>query len=551
MSSTQVLPTPRPPPFSGKAAGVVLLITVIYGFYAAIMIYNSSVLYLGQRWYCLLDDAMISMRYARNLAGGLGLVWNAGERVEGLTNPGWALIMALVHLIEPNRAYTSLYIQIVSALSIAATISVVARLAWQLSRGSLSVTACTAAATGFYYPLNYFSLFGMETGILALFITSAAASFVYNSANLKFPLASYVFLGIATLIRIDMAVPLLVIGVYGMLTSSAPNRFRHLAALVIVLLVFVGGQTLARMVYYGYPVPNTYYLKMTGFPVLLRIARGVMVTGTSLGYLLWPTILAGLCYVLYFRGKGLSLARQRLRKLLQPQNTHPIVLLLLLFAGQAAYSAYVGGDAWEWLVFCNRYMVVAVPLLMIPYFMLLIKAIKTLGLARFLLRNPYAELSIILLAVLLSVFLVNSQSFNKQHRGEVYLANKPLLYNDNRVAVLSSVMLRGAAGDRIASDCAGAIPYFIDGYAVDPLGKCDGYISRLTVKREYWIYSEWYNAYYPGHMKWDPAYTWEKYKPEYMVLRWPVVTSAFGAILKAHYICIPDEDGNRFVWKRV
>ena len=32
------------------------------------------------------DDAMIpSMRYARNLAQGTGVVWNAGERVEGYT----------------------------------------------------------------------------------------------------------------------------------------------------------------------------------------------------------------------------------------------------------------------------------------------------------------------------------------------------------------------------------------------------------------------------------------------------------------------------------
>lgn len=30
---------------------------------------------------------MISMRYAHNLAGGYGLVWNPDERVEGSSNP--------------------------------------------------------------------------------------------------------------------------------------------------------------------------------------------------------------------------------------------------------------------------------------------------------------------------------------------------------------------------------------------------------------------------------------------------------------------------------
>ena len=33
-----------------------------------------------------IDDAFISFRYARNLARGMGLVYNAGERIEGYTN---------------------------------------------------------------------------------------------------------------------------------------------------------------------------------------------------------------------------------------------------------------------------------------------------------------------------------------------------------------------------------------------------------------------------------------------------------------------------------
>ena len=32
------------------------------------------------------DDALISLRYARNLLGGHGLVWNPGEYVEGYSN---------------------------------------------------------------------------------------------------------------------------------------------------------------------------------------------------------------------------------------------------------------------------------------------------------------------------------------------------------------------------------------------------------------------------------------------------------------------------------
>jgi len=42
----------------------------------------------------LTDDAFISFRYARNLVDGLGLVFNAGEYVEGYTNLLWTLAIA-------------------------------------------------------------------------------------------------------------------------------------------------------------------------------------------------------------------------------------------------------------------------------------------------------------------------------------------------------------------------------------------------------------------------------------------------------------------------
>ena len=41
------------------------------------------------------DDAYISFRYAANLNHGLGLVYNAGERVEGYSNFLWTLWCAL------------------------------------------------------------------------------------------------------------------------------------------------------------------------------------------------------------------------------------------------------------------------------------------------------------------------------------------------------------------------------------------------------------------------------------------------------------------------
>src|SRR4030081_2329551 len=41
-----------------------------------------------------IDDAYITFRYARNLAEGLGLVYNPGEWVLGTTAPLWAVLLA-------------------------------------------------------------------------------------------------------------------------------------------------------------------------------------------------------------------------------------------------------------------------------------------------------------------------------------------------------------------------------------------------------------------------------------------------------------------------
>lgn len=339
------------PKFSFVALSLTLFIVVLYLLYAGLMIYDSSVLIKNQRWFCLLDDAMISMRYARNLANGLGLVWNAGEHVEGITNPGWTFIMSAVHLIENNRAYTSLYLQVLSALFLAVTIWIVAKLSWYLSQGSLAVTLIAASATAFYYPLNYFSLYGMETGILAFMITLAVAVYIFQTAHRRFPFACYLILGLATIVRIDMAIPLMVVGIYGFFSATNKTlRLRHVYWCVGTLMLFVGAQTVARLIYYGYPFPNTYYLKMTGFDTWQRMARGAWVTIPTLWHLFWPILLVGLAAGIksYRNHRGHILKSATFQNIFNLIFSDLVLLPMYIFLAQATYSIYVGGDAWEW-----------------------------------------------------------------------------------------------------------------------------------------------------------------------------------------------------------
>src|SRR5688500_8621142 len=84
----------------------------VYAFFAGRYLYRTSFVVGGERYFSLWDDAMISMRYAHNFAQGHGLVWNAGEYVQGFTNLGLTLVMALFHLLPVSLARQALLFQI-------------------------------------------------------------------------------------------------------------------------------------------------------------------------------------------------------------------------------------------------------------------------------------------------------------------------------------------------------------------------------------------------------------------------------------------------------
>ncbi len=110
----------------------------------------------GDVYFSLFDDAMISMRYARNLAAGDGFVWNAGEPpVEGYTNLLWTLWMVVTHSVGVPESKTSLVVMLTGVGLLVALARVSANLAYQLSDGSPLAACATWRAVAFYYPLVF------------------------------------------------------------------------------------------------------------------------------------------------------------------------------------------------------------------------------------------------------------------------------------------------------------------------------------------------------------------------------------------------------------
>ena len=319
-------------------------------FYA-VFIARSAFHIGGRLYFTLFDDAMISMRFARNLAHGHGLVWNAGEHpVEGYTNPLWTLWMAFLHVLRLPTATISLGVMISGAVLLLANVVVVAAITRRLS-GSRMASILAAIFTAFYYPLVYWTLRGMEVGLLALLVSlSILLALRLRAAPRRRDLALLAgVLAAGALTRTDAFVPLAVVVVWAVAGAPRPRRVLTTAVLGGTLVGTVAANTVFRLVYYGLPFPNTYYLKIQGFPLADRLYRGAVGLATlELSHLWAPTILiAGY----------LAVSRARI-----PAGTF---LLLAVFASSCAYSLYVGGDAWEWMLYSNRYIAPTVPGLLI------------------------------------------------------------------------------------------------------------------------------------------------------------------------------------------
>jgi len=429
----------------------------------------------GVTHFTLFDDAMVSMRYARNLAEGRGLVFNPGEApVEGFTNPLWTLWMALLHRTGVSEAKVALLVSLTSALLLLALMWVVWRIAREAFADAGERAEIAAAVTGLYYPLAFWSLRGMEVGALACAAYAAVLATMRLwrewSARQTWWLALLAFA--MPLIRPDGAVPAGLILVFAALGVERGKRLRTAALVGGALLLSLVGQTAFRLAYFGDALPNTYYLKMTGAPLLGRVHRGLFALANDVRWHLWPLVLFALI--------GARLRERRL------------ALLATVALSQLAYSAYVGGDAWEWFRYANRYIAVGVPALA------LLAAGGAMGLVGATPAGRRSWVARAVLAVLLIALSMRAIPDWIRTGGES-------VADDVRAATAGIRVRQVTTGDAtIAVTWAGAIPYFSHRRTVDLLGKSDRYIARLPQRT---------TGFVPGHNKWDYDYSIVRQRP--------------------------------------
>jgi arabinofuranosyltransferase len=522
----------------------------------------------GRRHFTLFDDAMISMSYGRTLARSGELVWYEGApRVEGFSNPLWTLLMAGLHACGLSPSQIALAIMAVGWGAVLATGALGAWLCLRLRPQAQWAPPLAAFTITMTYPFLFWSLRGMEVGLVTAVATALVATAVAASDRSAAPslrrawllvAVGLVVIGLAT--RLDFAVLAAIVAAW--IVWQSPLGAERIKVAVLLGGVMIGTLALltaSRYAYYGEVVPNTYWLKVSGVTLWTRLERGFL-SAAKLAFIL---ALAATGARLLWRDADLAQKRR---------------LLLLLAAGFSvvAYSVWVGGDAWEYVP--NRFVT---PLLVCAAVLALtgaeaaaervragwpattwtlgVLALFALGVASIEVSWPWRLGVLVPAAVLAALWLFVLWRGRAWLRASMApaLAAVALLLASSGIGYLSWWLLGGQYVDAdrrmaeegralgqltkpeavIAVVWAGAPVYYSERPAVDLLGKSDRAIA-MTPPR---------GSFRPGHDRWDYGDSILGRRPDLVHQLWEATAEEWHALLEAGYEahCFEGRPGDR------
>jgi len=468
------------------------ILSAVYVIWAGLFIYRNSYIAIdGGRYFGLFDDAMISMRYAWNFAHGQGLVWNAGEPVEGYSNLLMTLLMSLASLLLDKRLAV-LAVQLAGIPTILGVAWLARSLAHRVEadnamRRQVGIAVFVSALA--YFPISYWTLMGMETGLLTVLLLACAwfgLKWLEGADGSDLARMAWAA-GLAFLTRNDS---LILSGtIIAVVIVTRWRRHRDLGAVgslvragAIVALVVLA-QIVFRCVMYGELLPNTFILKLTRYPLQVRLIDGTR-------------------FVLEFLGQSWLLFLLAAAALARGLRA-PRVLMASLIVGVLAYQVYVGGDPWNtW-----RMLAPGMPALFI------LAAAGAAELARLVPARASSSLRSLapLGAAALALLLADLPFLaDMSVRGptSAAIANRT---NTNTALAIDALTQPDAS---VGVIWAGTLPYYVDRYAIDYLGKSDPYIAGLEADVS--GSSGWGGQIsIPGHNKYDLEYSIVKRRPTY------------------------------------
>jgi arabinofuranosyltransferase len=394
------------------------------------------------------DDAYITFRYATNFVNGEGLVYNAGERIEGYTNFLWTIIMVLARLGHLDLSIFSRVLGICLGIgSILVLFSIGRRI---FGPGSLwPGVACLLA--GMNYSFAYWSVAGLETAAFTLTVLTSLYFYMKRSYLAPWLLA------LATLLRPEGAMVFAFVIIYEFIRAKDISRF--LVGCLVVYSILILPFIAFKLHYYGSLIPNPFFAK----------------TDFGLQALLDGTAYTAVFFWHYFAG-GAFLVPLVLAFHRRNSSVSMILSFVILYT---LYIIIVGGDALK----VHRFFVPVLPLLTLLVLFGLTKAFAN--------KMITAVLAVMLLLWQMAVPYHYVQTYHQAEKG---LTLKMMRIGENLKKTDSSRF-------SLAASTIGMIGFSLLGHdVIDMLGLTDSTIARHPEPASEGITSTWrenhYNARY-------------------------------------------------------
>ena len=451
------------------------------GLPLAVLILHGLVYLRALAWDAV-DDAYISFRYARNLMEGHGLVFNVGERVEGYTNFLWTVLLApFIGLGSPPAP-----VAVLGGLAFGGiTLWLVYRMGKRVMGSWVGAMAALFLALDGSFAL--WSVGGMETAMFTCLVLMAAMAYLHEQSSPRYRPLSGLLFALAAMTRPEGVMLFAVTVGHQVLVrlheERRPFQPRDLGRILLFGGLW-GSYFLGRWWYYGFPLPNTFYAKVSLQGPRAQFLRGLRYVLTfariHLGYVAW-----------------LPLVVVMLRRL-DRWVTYAVCVLL----AYGAYVVYVGGD---WSV--GRFLV---PVL--PFFYLLLAQ----GLAegyrwlRTLRTGPSMWLRRLSLGVL--PLLLVSMGLASSWWGEYALFIRPFeAGRASRARIAMGRWLRENLPRHavIGVDAAGELPYYSRLRTIDLFGITQPAIAHMDVPHM--------GQGTPGHEKFGLGFVLA-HKPDYIII---------------------------------
>ena len=420
------------------------------------------------------DDAFISFRYADNLVRHGELVFNPGERVEGYTNFLWTILMAGVLSLGLDVVVWSKLLGIACAIG---TLWVVARFLSRTEGKASNWDALAPALLAAAPAYACWSTGGLETQLFTLLLTLGWTTFLLerDEGHEGMPWSG-VWFGLSALTRPEGMLFFGLAGLYRLCEmlfverTFIPKRKDWLwgAGFAVVFAPFFAW----RWAYYGWPFPNTYYVK-TG-------AKGFWRPG--LRYF-WDFVNVHLLWLI-------PLFAIMRRPLSGRRHGRLLILGALFVVVDVVHVVKVGGD----FMALHRFFVPILPILAIWAALgirTIIEALIAHGHSR--LRLGFAGLLVVAL-VGTHISRVARDTLRVDSHGGVDSIGYLNQFASQCSAVGKWIAANTPADASLATTAAGARPFYARRYTVDILGLNDEWIAHNVPAR----------GTRPGHTKSAP-----------------------------------------------